>query len=71
VYHDNPLKRGRFLMTVHDENVISIKLEHLFSEIEVLGAAMEQLPGFDVPFIVEFEYGPNWHDLEKHERQVH
>ena len=62
-YHKlNP--QGRFLMTVHDENVISIKKELLTQECLVLAQAMEGLPGFDVPFIVEIEQGRNWHDME-------
>jgi len=28
-----------------------------------LAQAMEGLPGFDVPFVVEMEAGPNWHDM--------
>jgi len=63
VYHENPHKVGRFLMTVHDENVISVKIEDLLAEAKRLASAMEDLPGFDVPFIVEMEYGDNWHEL--------
>ncbi len=65
VYHGNPLKVGRFLMTVHDENVFSVKLAYLLAESLRLADAMENLPGFDVPFKVEAEYGYNWHDLQK------
>lgn len=54
---------GRFLMTVHDENVTSVKLAHLIQEAIDLARSMEELPGFDVPFIVELEYGHNWHEL--------
>lgn len=61
-YHENP-HYGRFLMTVHDENVNSVKLEFLRKEMAALAQAMEGLPGFDVPFIVEMEWGNNWHDL--------
>lgn len=59
--------RGRFMMTVHDENVISVSLEALLGDCQALAYAMEQLPGFDVPFIVEFEYGSNWHHLTSYE----
>ncbi len=64
-YHesDHP---GRFLMTVHDENVTSVKLEDLYQEGMVLAEAMEGMPGFDVPFIVEMEVGYNWHELEEY-----
>lgn len=62
-YHrQNPA--GRFLMTVHDENVISSSIDDLKENVEKLKSAMENLPGFDVPFIAEVEYGHNWHDLE-------
>lgn len=60
---NDPGKVGRFLMTVHDENVISVKLEDLFVGATVLAQSMEGLEGFDVPFIVEMEYGLNWHEL--------
>lgn len=64
-YHANRDKRGRFLMTVHDENVVSIRREYLYDEAAVLAEAMETLPGFDVPFIVEMEYGNNFHELKE------
>jgi DNA polymerase I-like protein with 3'-5' exonuclease and polymerase domains len=61
-YHKS--NQGRFLMTVHDENVISIKPELLLGECITLAQAMEGLPNFDVPFIVEIEQGHNWHEME-------
>ena len=61
-YHKVPHK-GRFLMTVHDENVISISEEDLFAESMILAESMEGLPNFDVPFIVEMESGLNWHEM--------
>lgn len=66
VYHERP-HWGRFLMTVHDENVVSVRLEHLLQEAIALAFAMEKLPGFDVPFVVEMEYGHNWHELEEYD----
>ncbi len=65
VYHDLGLS-GRFLMTVHDENVLSSTPEDLKENIEGLTYSMEKLPRFDVPFIAEVETGHNWHDLEKY-----
>jgi DNA polymerase I-like protein with 3'-5' exonuclease and polymerase domains len=65
-YHERP-HSGRFLMTVHDENVVSVKLADLMAEMTALAEAMEGLPGFDVPFIVEMEWGNNWHDLTDEE----
>lgn len=65
VNHDlNPT--SRFMMTVHDENVISSPPEDLAENVDKLCYAMEKLPGFDVPFVAEVEVGPNWHELEKY-----
>lgn len=55
---------GRFLMTVHDENVISTDLDDLHENVRKLRHSMETLPGFDVPFVAEIEYGDNWHELK-------
>jgi len=66
-YHRmNP--KGRFLMTVHDENVISVHEDYLEETVNILKYAMEELEGFDVPFIVEVEKGENWHDLTTMEK---
>lgn len=53
----------RFLATVHDENVYSINPSRLGEEIEEVRAAMENQPGWDVPWKTTVEFGPNWHDL--------
>lgn len=58
---------GRFLMTVHDENVISSSLEDLAENVEKLKYGMEQLPGLDVPFIAEVETGYNWHEMRPYD----
>jgi DNA polymerase-1 len=57
----------RFLATVHDENVYSIDPGHLDEEIDEIRHAMEDQPGWDVPFKIETKFGPNWHDLEKYD----
>lgn len=54
---------GRFLMTVHDENVISTSEEDLHNNIWKLKYAMESME-FDVPFVVTIEKGSNWHNME-------
>lgn len=63
-YHEDPRRRGTFMLTVHDENVISIDPSWRINESQILALAMETLEGFDVPFIVETEYGYNWHELQ-------
>lgn len=67
-FHKTKSKNSRFLMTVHDENVISVLNDPdvISKEINELRQAMEGLPGFDVPFVAEVEIGPNWHDLEEY-----
>jgi DNA polymerase I-like protein with 3'-5' exonuclease and polymerase domains len=57
---------GDVLMTVHDEIVIQVPMEKISSEVKLLKAAMEDQPGWDVPFVAEVEYGKNWHDLENY-----
>lgn len=66
VYERTRSSASRFLMTVHDENVISVRKDKLHEEVGALRAAMELLPGFDVPFKVDVEYGPNWKDLQEY-----
>ena len=54
----------RFMATVHDENVYSIAPDHLKETLEVVKDAMENQPGWDVPFKVKVMVGHNWHDQE-------
>jgi DNA polymerase-1 len=63
--YNKSARNGIFYATVHDENDISVPESSLADEIGLLRCAMEDLPGFDVPFKVEFKYGRNWADLTK------
>ncbi len=56
---------GRLLMMVHDELVMSVPLDYARTEVPILCDSMESMPGWDVPFRVEVEYGYNWHELEE------
>jgi DNA polymerase-1 len=56
---------SRMLMTVHDENVTSSPIDDMKRNAEALRVSMEELPGFDVPFLVEVETGYDWHNMEK------
>lgn len=58
-------RHGRVLMTVHDEIVISVPEDHLHKEVAILRSAMEDMPGWLVPFVVDVEVGRDWHNLEK------
>jgi DNA polymerase-1 len=57
----------RFLITVHDENVYSVKPSMLAPMVEDIKASMENQSGWDVPFRAEVECGLNWHNLEPYE----
>lgn len=57
---------GFLLGSVHDEVVASIPEECLHKEIPILRDAMENQPGWDVPFVVDIEYGKNWKDMVKY-----
>lgn len=67
VRYDASREHGDLLMSVHDEVVIQVPEEHLRSEVRLLKSAMEDQPGWDVPFVAEVEFGKNWHNLEKFE----
>lgn len=64
IRYDGSREEGDLLMTVHDEVVVQVDMEHLHSEVPILKKAMEDQPGWDVPFVAEVEYGNNWHKLE-------
>jgi DNA polymerase-1 len=65
VYHKlNPT--GRYLMCVHDEGNISSPIEDVKENVEKMRVAMEDLPGFDVPFMIEVDVGYDWHNLRKY-----
>jgi DNA polymerase-1 len=66
INYDRYKHHGELLMTVHDELVITVPREHLKTEITILRSAMEDQPGWDVPFRSEVKFGNNWHDLSKY-----
>lgn len=55
----------RFLMTVHDENVYSVRQDSLKAEIKEIRAVMETQEGWDVPWRIKVEIGPNFWDTEE------
>lgn len=63
-YHRDTRRKGKFLLTVHDETVTTVKLADMIEDVQVLVNAMESLPNLDVPFVVEVECGYNWHDMK-------
>lgn len=63
-YHNHPKKRGRFLLTVHDENDISAAPRAFNDEMKMLREVMQSVE-CDVPMLSDGERGPNWGTLEK------
>jgi DNA polymerase-1 len=57
---------GRLMMMVHDELVMSVPLDYIRTEVPILKSAMEEMPGWDVPFRVEVEQGLNWYNLKEY-----
>jgi DNA polymerase-1 len=60
-YHHHPKRRGRMLVTVHDEVNVTASDP---TEMGVLKECMESIE-FDVPMLSDGKWGPNWADLEK------
>lgn len=58
-YHAHPKKRGRFLVTVYDENDVSAPKKVAKQEDKVLTECMEGLE-FDVPMLTDGKMGRNW-----------
>lgn len=62
-YIADPERKGRFLVTVHDEINVSVEAKHAAHEMQVLKRAMESVP-LDVPLLSEGKCGYSWADLK-------
>lgn len=67
INYDAIKRDGRFMLTVHDENVISVPKSALKSEMALLRDAMADV-AFDVPMLSDGKFGPNWADLQKEKK---
>ena len=56
-------KGMRFMATVHDENVYSVAPKHLDECLGEIRHAMEEQPGWDVPWQISVMIGNDWHNL--------
>lgn len=63
-YDAHPKRRGRFLLTVHDEVNFSCAPSAMAAEMRVLGECMADVD-FDVPMLSDGATGPRWGDLTK------
>jgi DNA polymerase I-like protein with 3'-5' exonuclease and polymerase domains len=62
-YHDHPKKRGRMVVTVHDEIDISADKRIFKEEMLLLRECMMSVE-FDVPMLSDAEYGTSWGTLK-------
>lgn len=62
-YHYNPRRKGRLLLQVHDELVVSVKEQHHREEMALLKECMDDIEGFDVPFQSDGLVGPSYGEL--------
>lgn len=62
-YH-NAKQHGRFVLTCHDENNVSVLEEHQHSEMKILKEAMESIP-LSVYLKTDGARGANWGELQK------
>lgn len=60
-YHRRKV-HGRFLLTVHDQIVLSVKRQYAQAEAKILQSCMESIP-LDAPLLADGSYGPNLHDV--------
>jgi DNA polymerase-1 len=54
----------RFLISVHDENVYSVKKHAILRGVQEIREAMESPHGWDVPWKTSIEVGYDWHNLK-------
>lgn len=54
---------GRFILTVHDQIVISVPRQHAQSESLILQSCMESIK-LDAPLLADGSFGPNLHNMK-------
>ena len=63
IEYDKHRVHGRFLLTVHDQIVISVPRQYAQAESKILQHHMESIP-LDAPLLADGSYGPNLHDVK-------
>jgi DNA polymerase I len=69
-YFHHPKRKGRLILQVHDELVVSVKPEFRISEMELLRWAMNEQTGWDVPIRSTGEWGYNYAELIEMEHEL-
>jgi len=62
-YYHHHDRKGRLILQVHDELVVSVEEKYRDSEMESLKWAMDEIPGWDVPIKSTGDYGFNYGEL--------
>lgn len=63
-YFKHPKRRGRWILSVHDQNTASVKKKIWEREMEVLKESMDGALKLDCPMLSNGAVGPNFFDLE-------
>lgn len=65
-YYHHPDRKGRIMLTVHDELVVSVKPEYVDSEMKLMKYCMENLPGWDLKMTSDGKTGKSFGELEEY-----
>jgi len=66
-YYYHPDRKGRIVLVVHDEIVVSAPEDCYEQEMVLLKYCMDNIPGWDVPLRSEGKIGPNFGDMKVYE----
>jgi DNA polymerase I len=66
-YYYHPDRKGRMMMVVHDEIVVSAPSDRVKEEMELLRYCMDDIPGWDVPLRSEGKIGKSFGEMEKYD----
>jgi len=63
-YYFSARRKGRLVLQVHDELVVSVDKDYMLEEAELLRSCMEDQPGWDVPIRCTQDWGLNYANLK-------
>mgnify|MGYP003145123276 CR=1 FL=1 len=63
-YYHHKGRKGRLMLQVHDELVVSVKEKYVDEEMKLLRWAMNEIPGWDVPIRSSGDVGENYGELK-------
>jgi len=66
-YHYHPRRKGRLILQVHDELVVSVKQKYATVEMEILKWAMNDIEGWDLPMLSDAKIGESFGGLENYD----